>query len=135
MLKKNLHVLKKHEEKIHNEWPSKFRCKKCGLAFKPNELGYKDWEVRKTKQECQPMGEYDIWQVVYHEHLACCPKCGHDFNVKVDSSEYISSTPRYSRWEDKPELTECYKKCLSKRIKKLDSNMIKYIKNEKGNNW
>ena len=64
--KKKFEAAKKKAEKIQREWPHMFRCKKCGIAFKISELGYKDWEVRRTKQECQPMGEYDIWQVVEH---------------------------------------------------------------------
>ena len=42
---------------------SRFSCKKCGLAFRDRELGYRDWEVLRTKQHCLPMGDYDIWQV------------------------------------------------------------------------
>ena len=129
---KKFEAAKKKAEKILREWPRMFRCKKCGVAFKISELGYKDWEVRKTERKCQPMGEYDIWQVVERQHLACCPKCGHDFNVKVWYSDYVSSTPRYSRWEDKPELKECYKKSLGRKIMKVDSGMVKYIKDKQG---
>ena len=130
--KKKFEAAKKKAEKTLHEWPSMFRCKKCGIAFKISELGYKDWKVRRTEQEFQPMGEYDIWQVVERQHLACCPKCGHNFNVKVWHSDYVGSTPRYSRWEDKPELKECYKKRLGGKIMKVDSDMVKYIKNEHG---
>lgn len=131
-VKKKFEAAKKKTEKTLREWPRMFRCKKCGIAFKVSELGYKDWEVRRTEQECQPMGEYDMWQEVERQHLACCPKCGHDFNVEVWHSDYIGSTPRYSRWEDKPELKECYKKSLGGKIMKVDSDMVKYIKDEHG---
>lgn len=130
--KKKFEAAKKKVEKIMREWPRTFHCKKCGRAFKTNELGYKDWEIRKTEQECQPMGEYDIWQVVELQHLACCPKCGHNFAIEVWHSDYIGSTPRYSRWEDKPELKKCYKKSLGGKIMKVDSDMVKYIKDEYG---
>lgn len=130
-LKKEEEKLKKAKAALDKKFSSlgawKYRCKKCGLAFKPGELGYKDWEVRRTKQECQPMGEYDLWQVVERQHLACCPKCGHDFGVKVSYSDFISSTPRYSRWEEKPELEEDYKKPVSKKIYKVDKDMVKYM--------
>ena len=71
-------------------------------------------------------------QVVERQHLACCPKCGHDFNVKVWHSDYVDSTPRYSRWEDKPELKEFSKKSLNRKIMKVDPDMVKYIKDEHG---
>ena len=130
--KKKFEAAKKKIEEIMRKWPRTFHCKKCRLAFKINELGYRDWEVRRTEQESKPMGEYDIWQVVERQHLACCPKCGHDFNVKVWHSDYVDSTPRYSRWEDKPELKECYKKSLNRKIMKVDPDMVKYIKDEHG---
>lgn len=130
--KKKVEAAKKKVEKIMRKWPCIFHCKKCGLAFEVGELGYREYEVRMTKQECQPMGEYDIWQVVERQRLACCPKCGKDFDVKVGYSEYVDSTPHYSRWKDKPELKECYKKSLGRKIMKVDPSMVKYIKDEYG---
>ena len=67
-------------------------------------------------------------QVVERQHLACCPKCGYAFNVKVWHLDYVDSIPHYSRLENKPELKECYKKSLNRKIMKIDSNMAKYIK-------
>lgn len=125
-LEKQLKKLNEKLGKLANGW--KFKCKKCGLAFRPNEIGYRDWEVRRTKMDCQPMGEYDIWQVVEKQHIACCPKCGKDFGVKAYYSDCISSTPRYSRWDDKPEMAECYKKLVDKKIHKVDKTMVKYMK-------
>ena len=60
------------------------------------------------------------------------PQCVYDFNVKVWHSDYVDSTPRYSRCEDKPELKECYKKSLNRKIMKVDPDMVKYIKDEHG---
>lgn len=130
-LKKEEEKLKKAKAALDKKLKSlgawKYRCKKCGLAFKPGELGYKDWEVRRTKMKCQPMGDYDIWQVVETQHLACCPKCGHDFGVRVYHSDFINSTPYYSRWEEKPELKDDYKRLVDKKIYKVDKAMVKYM--------
>ena len=123
-LKKQKAALDKKSLKLR-EW--RFRCKKCGLAFTSSEIGYKDWEVRRTKMKCQPMGDYDMWQVVETQHLACCPKCGHDFDVKVCHSDFINSTPYYSRWEEKPELKDEYKRLVNKKIHKVDEAMVKYM--------
>ena len=129
-LEKKLKAAEKKLEKLIMDYPRSFRCKKCKLAFEVSELGYREYEVRRTEQECQPMGEFDVWQVVERQKLACCPKCGKDFNVKVDYSEYIDSTPRYSRWEKQSELKKPYKKRLNSKIRKVDAGMVKYIKDE-----
>lgn len=124
LLEKKLENLRKR--KPHNSYP--FRCRKCRLAFKHSEVGYKDWEVVVVKQRCLPMGDYDIKQVVEEQSLACCPKCGHNFGVKVDYSYPIRSTKTYSRWEDKPDFVEPYEKCLDKKIRKVTPEMVKYMK-------
>ena len=106
---------------------SRFSCKKCGLAFRDRELGYRDWEVLRTKQHCLPMGDYDIWQVAETQHIACCPKCGKDFGIQVWYSDSLSSTPHYSRWEDKPDFQKEYKKPVDKKIRKVTPEMVKYM--------
>ena len=127
--KKEIKLLEKKLENLrrtHNTYP--FRCRKCGLAFKHSEVGYKNWEVVVVKQQCQPMGEYDIRQDVEEQSLACCPKCGHNFGVKVDYSYPIRSTKTYSRWEDKPDFVVPYTKCINKKIRKVTPEMVRYMK-------
>jgi hypothetical protein len=106
---------------------SRFSCKKCGLAFRDKELGYRDWEVLRTKLRYLPMGDYDTWQVEETQHIACCPKCGKDFGIPVWYSDYSSSTPHYSRWEDKPDFQKEYKKPVDKKIRKVTPKMVKYL--------
>lgn len=123
--------IKHKQDELESTW--KFHCKKCGLAFKTNEIGYKDWKVRRTKQEFQPIGEYDVrqlveWQVVETQHLACCPKCGKDFGEKVYYSDCNDCTPRYLRWEKKPTFAKCYKRCISKKIHKISKQNLEYMK-------
>ena len=50
---KKLLLAKKKLEKILDEWPEHFRCKKCGLAFKVKELGYKTYEILRNDMQCQ----------------------------------------------------------------------------------
>ena len=133
--KKKLEVAQKKETKLWAEWPKSFRCKKCGLAFKVNELGYKKYEVLHTDMDCQYGGEYDIKQVKEHRYSACCPVCGKDFKVEAAHPEHIGSTRTYSRWEDKPDFSAPYEKCISKSIKKVDSYMVKHINSRKHEDW
>ena len=92
--------LEKKLEKIRCTLP--FRCKKCKTAYALKDVHVMDYEVRETHQDCQYGGEYDLWQEVLRKHIACCPKCGKSFNVRVAHDDFISETPKYSRWEDKP---------------------------------
>ena len=127
LLEKKLENLRKR--KPHNRYP--FRCRKCGLAFKHSEVGYKDWEVVVVHQDCMPMGEYDIREDFERQSLACCPKCGHNFGIQVCYPNWIRSTKTYGRWEDRPDFVEPYEKCLDKKIRKVTPEMVKYMKE----NW
>ena len=133
--KKKLALAEKKEAKLWAEWPKSFRCKKCGLAFKVNELGYKEYEVLRTDMECQYGGEYDIKQIKEREYSACCPVCGKDFKVEAAPTEYLDSTKTYSRWEDKPDFQQPYSKCISKKIEKVDAYMVKHINSRRHEDW
>lgn len=93
--KKKFEAAKKKTEKTLREWPRMFRYKKCGIAFKVSELGYKDWEVRRTEQECQPMGEYETWDK-FEEMLRW--KCDFD-NVQevINGEDKALRESKYSR--------------------------------------
>ena len=133
--KKKLALAEKKEHKLWAEWPKSFRCKKCGLAFKVNELGYKEYEVLRTVMKCQYGGEYDIKQVKERKYSACCPVCGKDFKVEAASTVYLGSTKTYSRWEDKPDFQQPYSKCMSKKIEKVDAYMVKHINSRRHKDW
>ena len=111
--------------KIASAW--RFKCRKCGLAFKPGEIAYTKWRARRTHQECQPMGDYDIWQVESYEFRGCCPKCGRDFGVKVQPDEYISETQRYGRWDDKPDWQPDSCNISDPKKRRVDKYMVKYM--------
>ncbi len=123
LLEKKLENLRKP----HNTYP--FRCRKCGLAFKHSEVGYKDWEVVEVVEKNMPMGDYDIREDFVEKSLACCPKCGHNFGVKVCYPKLIRSTKTYSRWDDdRPDLVEPYSKCINPKIRKVMPEMVRFMK-------
>lgn len=116
---KNLTAIKKVEDAVQREKASlekrikeldgrlaktrkgyDFVCKKCGIALKKSECGYRMWKYGRTEQDCQPMGDYDIWQTVSQEARYCCPKCGHDFGESYGLYDTLAQTRRYGRWED-----------------------------------
>ena len=132
--KKKQAVMSK-SRKLSKQWPKSFRCNKCGLAFKINELGYKTYEVVKDDMDCQYGGEYDIKQITEQQFITCCPKCGHDFGVQACPSTIIHCTPTYSRWEDKPDFQTPYKKLTSRTIEKVDSRMIRHLNDRFELDW
>lgn len=132
---KKLLLAKKKLEKILNEWPEYFRCKKCGLAFKVKELGYKTYEILRNDMRCQYGGDYDIRQIKERKYSVCCPICGKDFKVEAAPPDFLGSTNTYSRWENKPDFQAPYTKCTSRKIKKVDSYMVKYINSRKHKDW
>lgn len=132
---KKLLLAKKKLEKISDEWPKNFRCKKCGLAFKVKELGYKTYEILRHDMNSQYGGDYDIRQVKERKYSACCPICGKDFNVEAAPRDFLGSTATYSRWENKPDFQEPYTKCTSRKIDKVDSYMVKHINSRKHKDW
>lgn len=128
LLEKKLEAEKKKAVTIRTRYP--FVCKHCGLAFRHSEVGYKVYESRKEHQTCLPMGEYDIYQYVVREELACCPKCGHNFKARVWYDRVIKQTRTYGRWDEKPDFQRCYTKCISKRIMKMDEDRKKFLARE-----
>lgn len=123
---KRINRIAKNLEKTRGGYP--FRCKKCGLAFRVSEIGYKLYETIRNRQECQPMGDYDIWQEVSSEKLGCCPKCGFNFKVPVAKSEIVHVTERYGRWDGRrPDFKPVGSKCLS-AIRKLDKYCLQYLR-------
>ena len=123
--KKQLAKAEDKRRKLNEKY--EFKCRKCGLAFKPEEIAYTKWRTRRTHQECQPMGDYDIWQVESYEFRGCCPKCGRDFGVKVQPDEYISETRRYGRWDDKPDWQPDSCNISDPKKRKVDKCMVKYM--------
>ena len=47
--------------------------------------------------------------------------------IQVWYSDFLSSTPHYSRWEDKPDFQRNYKKPVGKKIRKVTPEMVKYM--------
>ena len=127
-LEKKLASVQKQCNQLENKYPSALVCKKCGLAYSIREVGYKRYRTRKTEQRCLSMGEYDIWQDIFNQKLACCPKCGHNFSIPVSHDDFVSCTETYSRWEDKPDFKPCGTVCIDKTIRKLDRQQISYLK-------
>lgn len=128
--KKEIKLLEKKLETLRrtpNTNP--FRCRKCGIAYKHNEIGFKKYRRRVTKMEYVGVGDYDVHQVEFYEYLGCCPKCGYNFGVKVDYDEHICSTACYDRHQDdKPGFQPEFCKCVSSEIKKVDEHQIRYMK-------
>lgn len=116
-------------DQLDNKYNDRLTCKKCQTIYEPNEVGYKTYKARRTIQNCQYGGEYDIYQTLEYQYLACCPKCGKNFGIEVKMSDTIENTPTYSRydgkvWNFKPE--SCV--CVDKEIHKLDRYNIKVLK-------
>jgi len=131
--KKKLKAAEEKLEVLHRRWP--FKCSKCKMAFEPEELAYKTWHRIWNNMNCQYGGEYDIRQIEDHRHIACCPSCGHSFNVEVKKPDIMHETRTYSRWEDKPDFQKCCEECISKKPKKLEPGMVKYILSRKHEDW
>ena len=125
-IEKKIGLLAKKTAALKAQWP--FRCKKCKTAFKMSEAAVMDYEVRETKMKCQYGGDYDTWQEVIHKSVAVCPICGKSFGALVDYPQYISGTEKYSRWDDKPDFSDCYTKKLLKKPRKMDSCNLKFLK-------
>ena len=155
-MSKSLESLKKDEERIkksiaaiqekvkiaeskltalRKKYPTSFRCSKCKMAYEPKDLAYKIWHRIWNDMNCQYGGEYDIKQIEDNKYLACCPNCGHSFDVEVRSPEILHVSRTYSRWEDKPDFQPCFEKCISKKPLKLKSGMVKYILSRKHKDW
>ena len=125
-LEKRLKIARSKRDKIGGRYP--FRCKKCGLAYSLEEVGYRVFHTRKEEMHCMPMGEYDVRQYVVRQEIACCPKCGHNFKVNVWYDEILHSTRTYGRWDDKPDFKPCGVEFADKKIKKIDKDRVEYFK-------
>lgn len=125
-LEKQKSALEKKLSKMRTALP--FQCKKCKMSYAMRDVHVMAYEVRETHQHSQYGGEYDMWQETRRREIACCPKCGKSFHVKVGYDDFLSETPHYSRWEEKPELKEPYEKKIWDHSRPITSYQLKYLK-------